>query len=49
MNVDNLIPVESPLDRDFYQTQYQLLQSRSLARAVIRKMNLGRANVQTTR
>ncbi|KQH73461.1 GumC family protein [Xylella fastidiosa subsp. sandyi] len=42
MNVDNLIPVESPLDRDFYQTQYQLLQSRSLARAVIRKMNLGR-------
>lgn len=42
MNVDNLIPVESPLDRDFYQTQYQLLQSRSLARAVIRKMNLDR-------
>ncbi|AXI83276.1 polysaccharide biosynthesis protein GumC [Xylella taiwanensis] len=39
-NVQNLMPVESPLDRDFYQTQYQLLQSRSLALAVIRNMRL---------
>jgi len=40
VNVDNLMPVESPQDRDFYQTQYQLLQSRSLARAVIREAKL---------
>jgi GumC protein len=40
VNVDSLMPVESPQDRDFYQTQYQLLQSRSLARAVIREAKL---------
>ncbi|KAB7764051.1 polysaccharide biosynthesis protein GumC [Xanthomonas maliensis] len=40
VNVENLMPVESPQDRDFYQTQYQLLQSRSLARAVIREAKL---------
>ncbi|WP_434990104.1 GumC family protein [Xanthomonas melonis] len=40
VNVENLMPVESPQDRDFYQTQYQLLQSRSLARAVIREARL---------
>lgn len=40
VNVENLMPVESPQDKDFYQTQYQLLQSRSLARAVIREAKL---------
>lgn len=40
VNVENLMPVESPQDRDFYQTQYQLLQSRSLAREVIREARL---------
>ncbi|HHW4678106.1 MAG TPA: GumC family protein [Xylella sp.] len=45
MNVENLIPVESPLDRDFYQTQYQLLQSRSLAHAVMRDTHLDREPV----
>ncbi|WP_254814145.1 GumC family protein, partial [Xanthomonas graminis] len=39
-NVANLMPVESPQDRDFYQTQYELLGSRSLARAVIREAHL---------
>lgn len=39
-NVENLMPVESPQDRDFYQTQYELLGSRSLARAVIREAKL---------
>ncbi|WP_185826543.1 GumC family protein [Xanthomonas sp. SI] len=39
-NVANLMPVESPQDRDFYQTQYELLGSRSLARAVIREARL---------
>lgn len=40
VNVESLIPVESPQDKDFYQTQYQLLQSRSLASAVIREAKL---------
>jgi len=39
-NVANLMPVESPQDRDFYQTQYELLGSRSLARVVIREAQL---------
>jgi len=42
VNVENLMPAESPQDRDFYETQYELLQSRSLARAVIREANLAR-------
>lgn len=40
VNVESLMPVESPQDKDFYQTQYQLLQSRSLASAVIREAKL---------
>src|SRR5690606_14012590 len=40
VNVENLLPVESPQDRDFYETQYELLRSRSLARAVIEKAGL---------
>ncbi|WP_279363727.1 GumC family protein [Xanthomonas sacchari] len=42
-NVANLMPVESPQDRDFYQTQYELLGSRSLARQVIREAKLTEA------
>ena len=38
--VEELIPAESPMDRDFYQTQYELLTSRSLARRVIARTGL---------
>ena len=38
--MEDLIPSESPMDRDFYQTQYELLMSRSLARRVIAKAGL---------
>jgi len=40
VNVENLMPAESPQDRDFYETQYELLQSRSLARQVVRDARL---------
>lgn len=40
VNMEGLMPAESPQDRDFYQTQYELLQSRSLARRVIREAGL---------
>ncbi len=40
VNVESLLPVESPQDRDFYETQYELLRSRSLARAVIEAAGL---------
>ncbi|HEY0334749.1 MAG TPA: GumC family protein, partial [Stenotrophomonas sp.] len=40
VNVENLMPAESPQDRDFYETQYELLRSRSLAHAVIREARL---------
>ncbi len=40
VNVENLMPAESPQDRDFYETQYELLQSRSLARQVVREARL---------
>ena len=40
VNVENLMPAESPLDRDFYQTQYELLRSRALAQQVIRETRL---------
>ncbi|MGN6512106.1 MAG: GumC family protein [Lysobacteraceae bacterium] len=45
VDVEGLQPVESPTDRDFYQTQYELLQSRSLARRVIQDLRLA-ANPQ---
>ena len=44
VNMEDLIPSESPMDRDFYQTQYELLMSRSLARRVIAKARLDRAS-----
>ncbi|MDR0181656.1 polysaccharide biosynthesis tyrosine autokinase [Lysobacter sp. UC] len=37
---EGIEPTESPLDRDFYQTQYELLKSRSLARRVIQDLKL---------
>lgn len=37
---EGLQPTESPMDRDFYQTQYELLKSRSLARRVIQDQRL---------
>ena len=40
VNVEGLTPAESPMDRDFYQTQYELLQSRSLALRVIQDLKL---------
>ncbi|MGH8025145.1 MAG: GumC family protein [Pseudoxanthomonas sp.] len=40
VQMEDLIPSESPMDRDFYQTQYELLMSRSLARRVIAKTGL---------
>ena len=43
VNVEGLTPAESPMDRDFYQTQYELLQSRSLALRVIQDLKLVRA------
>ena len=40
VNIENLMPAESPMDRDFYETQYELLRSRTLAQEVIRKTHL---------
>jgi capsular exopolysaccharide synthesis family protein len=42
VDVEGLTPVESPADRDFYQTQYELLRSRSLAERVVRDLQLVR-------
>ena len=43
MDVEGLTPTESPMDRDFYQTQYELLRSRSLARRVVQDLALDKA------
>ncbi|UHQ18457.1 polysaccharide biosynthesis tyrosine autokinase [Lysobacter sp. KIS68-7] len=43
MDVEGLTPAESPMDRDFYQTQYELLHSRSLARRVVQDLHLEKA------
>jgi capsular exopolysaccharide synthesis family protein len=43
MDVEGLTPAESPMDRDFYQTQYELLRSRSLARRVVQDLRLTQA------
>ena len=40
VQVEGLTPLESPGDKDFYQTQYQLLQSRALAQRVVGQLNL---------
>ncbi|MDR7135863.1 capsular exopolysaccharide synthesis family protein [Lysobacter niastensis] len=40
LDVQGLQPAESPYDIDFYQTQYELLQSRSLAQRVVQDLRL---------
>ncbi|MBS7458539.1 GumC family protein [Coralloluteibacterium stylophorae] len=40
MNVEGIVPTESDADRDFYQTQYELLKSRSLAQRVVDELGL---------
>ncbi len=40
VQVEGLAPIESPADKDFYQTQYELLQSRSLAQRVVAELDL---------
>lgn len=40
-NVDSLDPAEAGLDLEFYQTQYWLLQARSLAERVARQLRIG--------
>ncbi len=40
VNIDMLNPLESRSDKDFYETQRQLIQSRTLARRVINQLNL---------
>ncbi|HEX5755247.1 MAG TPA: GumC family protein, partial [Arenimonas sp.] len=41
VEVEGFTQTESPADRDFYQTQYELIRSRSLAQRVITDLNLG--------
>lgn len=40
VQVEGLTPTESPTDRDFYETQYELLRSRTLALRVIQDLRL---------
>jgi succinoglycan biosynthesis transport protein ExoP len=40
VDIEGVDPVEAGNDRDFYQTQYSLLNSRSLAERVVRRLNL---------
>jgi capsular exopolysaccharide synthesis family protein len=47
VNIDMLNTLESRSDKDFYETQRQLIQSRTLARRVINQLNLER-NVAST-
>jgi len=41
VEVEGMAPVEGAGDRDFYQTQYELLQSRSLAERAMQQLGLG--------
>jgi polysaccharide biosynthesis transport protein len=43
VDVGSMTPVESSGDNDFYQTQYELLKSRTLADRVVQKMDLARS------
>ena len=47
VNIDMLNPLESRSDKDFYETQRQLIQSRALARRVINQLGLER-NIEST-
>ena len=40
INSEGLTPADSAFDRDFYQTQYELLKSRSLAQRVISQLDI---------
>ncbi len=40
VDLEGVVPTESLGDRDFYQTQYELLRSRALAQRVISQLNL---------
>jgi capsular exopolysaccharide synthesis family protein len=40
LQFQEVVPVESALDKDFYQTQYELLRSRTLAKRVIDQLSL---------
>lgn len=40
VKVEGFVPIESPGDKDFYQTQYELLKSESLAGRVIAQLDL---------
>ncbi|HMB56848.1 MAG TPA: polysaccharide biosynthesis tyrosine autokinase [Arenimonas sp.] len=40
VDVQGMEPIEGSGDRDFYQTQYELLQSRALAERVVSQLNL---------
>lgn len=40
INADELTPADSPFERDFYQTQFELLKSRSLALRVVQDLKL---------
>jgi uncharacterized protein involved in exopolysaccharide biosynthesis len=40
LEFQNLTPAESPWAQDFYETQYELLKSRSLARRVIDQLGM---------
>jgi polysaccharide biosynthesis transport protein len=42
VDVEGMAPVEGAGDRDFYQTQYELLQSRGLAERAMQELGLGR-------
>ncbi len=47
VNIDMLNTLESRSDKDFYETQRQLIQSRTLARRVINQLNL-KSNASST-
>jgi succinoglycan biosynthesis transport protein ExoP len=40
VDVEGMAPMEGAADRDFYQTQYELLQSRALARRAVAELGL---------
>ncbi|GAA4854164.1 GumC family protein [Luteimonas vadosa] len=44
INSEALTPVDTGMDRDFYQTQYELLRSRSLALKVIEDLGLAQSD-----
>lgn len=45
VDVEGITPVEGAADRDFYQTQYELLKSRALAQRVASQLDLAQGEV----